>query len=180
MRVITGEAGGVPLVAPPGRDTRPTSDKVKGAIFSVLGDAGCEGRVLDLYAGSGALGIEALSRGADFCDFVEQAAAAARALKSNLAKTKLEDRAAVHQQAIERFLAAPRAPYDLILLDPPYALPHLEVVLNQVAACGALGPQTTLVLEHSSRRPPPPNAGGHTLDRTRVHGDTAFSLYRAS
>ena len=179
MRVIAGEAGGIPLVAPKGLDTRPTSDKVKGAIFSVLGDSGCEGRVLDLYAGSGALGIEALSRGADFCDFVEHAAAACRAIRTNLTKTKLEDRAAIHQQPAERFLATPRVPYHLILMDPPYALPNLEAVLGLLAASGALGPRTTLLVEHSSRRPPPVS-DSLTPEKTRVHGDTAFSLYLPS
>ena len=180
MRVIAGEARGVPLVAPPGLETRPTSDKVKGAIFSMLGDAGCNGRVLDLYAGSGALGIEALSRGADFCDFVEGAAAACRALRANLTKTKLEDRAAVHQQTVERFLATRPQHYDLILLDPPYALPGIETALAQIGASGAAGQGTTLLLEHSSRRAAPPVAAGLPLSKTRVHGDTAFSLYLAS
>ena len=180
MRVIAGEAGGVPLVAPAGRDTRPTSDKVKGAIFSVLGDAGCNGRVLDLFAGSGALGIEALSRGADFCDFVEHGAAACRAIRANLTKTRLDDRAAVHQQTAERFLAVPRDPFDLVLMDPPYALSNLEAVLALLASSGSLGPGSTLLLEHSSRRAPPAAAGRLRLEKTRVHGDTAFSLYLSS
>ena len=180
MRVIAGEAGGIPLVAPPGRDTRPTSDKVKGAIFSVLGDAGCDGRVLDLYAGAGALGIEALSRGADFCDFVEHGAAACRAIRTNLAKTRLEDRAAVHQQTAERFLTAPRDAFDLVLMDPPYALSNLEAVLALLGSSGALSERTTLLLEHASRRPAPAAAGALRLAKTRVHGDTAFSLYLLS
>lgn len=179
MRVIAGEAGGVPLVAPPGRDTRPTSDKVKGAIFSTLGEAGCSGRVLDLFAGSGALGIEALSRGADSCDFVERAAAACRAIATNLAKTRLGDRATVHATTVERFLAAARGPYDLILMDPPYALAGLDALVVQIGQSGTTGAETTLLVEHSSRRPPPPNAGRLALQKTRVHGDTAFSVYAA-
>ena len=180
MRVIAGEARGVPLVAPAGQQTRPTSDKIKGAIFSMLGDAGCDGRVLDLFAGSGALGIEALSRGADFCDFVENAASACHAIRANLAKTRLEDQGAVHQLPVERFLAASREPYQLILLDPPYALPELGAVLHQIAASGAAGAETTLLLEHSSRRAAPPRAGALSQVKTRVHGDTAFTLYLRS
>ena len=179
MRVIAGEAGGIPLIAPPGKETRPTSDLLKGAIFSALAETGCEGRVLDLYAGSGALGIEALSRGADFCDFVEQGAAACRAIRSNLVKTKLEARAAVHQQSTERFLATPQTAYNLILLDPPYALSTLEAALQRLVTSGALGLESTILLEHSSRRPPPA-AAGLRFQKTRVHGDTAFSIYLPS
>ncbi|MGH2350896.1 MAG: RsmD family RNA methyltransferase, partial [Chloroflexota bacterium] len=134
MRVIAGEARGVPLVAPAGRGTRPTSDRTKEAIFSVLGDLGCEGRVLDLFAGSGALGIEALSRGATFCDFVDSAAAACRAIEANLAKTKLAAQGRVHRQPVARFVAAATGraagvSYDLILMDPPYELLELDALL---------------------------------------------------
>ncbi|MGI8424923.1 MAG: RsmD family RNA methyltransferase [Chloroflexota bacterium] len=169
----------MPLTAPAGMETRPTSDLVKGAMFSALGDVGCEGRVLDLFAGSGGLGIEALSRGAEFCDFVEQAATACRAIRANLAKTRLEDRAAVHQQVVERFLAHAYGVYDLILIDPPYAIPDLHALTALIGGSAALGDATTLVLEHSSRRPPPPRAGALHCGKIRVHGDTAFSVYRA-
>ncbi len=178
MRVIAGEAGGVPLVAPSGTATRPTSDKLKGAIFSSLGDVGCTGRVLDLFAGSGGLGIEALSRGADFCDFVDSAAAACRAIRVNLHKTKLADRTAVHQLAVARFVAsAAGAPYDLILMDPPYALAGLEALLAEVAVSGLVGPGTTLLVEHASRRTLPPRLGPMEAGRTRTHGDSAFTIF---
>jgi len=177
VRVIAGEAGGVPLTAPPGRTTRPTSDLVKGAMFSVLGDAGCSGRVLDLYAGSGALGIEALSRGADFCDFVEKDAAACKTIEANLQKTRLGDRARVHRLPAGRFVAAATAAYDLILIDPPYALPEVDELLAHVGRSALIHSETTLVLEHSSRRPPAPLAGLLALEKSRTHGDTAFSVY---
>jgi len=177
MRVIAGEARGVPLAAPPGRGTRPTSDLVKGALFATLGNAGCSGRVLDLFAGSGALGIEALSRGADFCDFVESAAAACRTIAANLQKTRLADCARVHQQAVERFLASAREPYDLVLLDPPYATEGMDGLIAGIGGSALVHAGSTLALEHSSRRPPAPLSGRLRLARTRVHGDTAFSLY---
>jgi 16S rRNA (guanine966-N2)-methyltransferase len=185
MRVIAGEAGGVPLVAPPGRQTRPTADKVKGAIFSSLGDAGCTGRVLDLFAGSGALGIEALSRGADYCDFVESAAAACKAIRTNLDKTRLAHSAVVHCQTAQRFIATsasgpaagPPGPYDLILLDPPYLLADLESVLHSLAVSPLTGTATTLLVEHASRRPLPPLLGRLTACKTRAHGDSAFTIY---
>ena len=180
MRVIAGEARGVPLAAPPARATRPTSDLVKGALFATLGDAGCTGRILDLFAGSGALGIEALSRGADFCDFVESAGAACRTITANLDKTRLADRGRVRQQSVEQFLASAREPYDLVLLDPPYALDGVDGVVAGIGASTLVHAGSTLVLEHSSRRPPPPRAGRFLLARTRVHGDTAISVYTVS
>jgi 16S rRNA (guanine966-N2)-methyltransferase len=184
MRVIAGQARGVPLVAPPGRQTRPTSDRTKEAMFAVLGDLGCEGRVLDLFAGSGALGIEALSRGADDCDFVESSPAACRALASNLAKTRLAGQGRIHRLTVERFVAAARrqgaAPYDLILLDPPYAMSHLETLLADLAGSPLVGRGTALVVEHARERTLPARLGSLVLTKTRAHGDSAFSLYLAA
>jgi 16S rRNA G966 N2-methylase RsmD len=208
VRVIAGEARGVPLAAPPGKGTRPTSDRTKEAIFAVLGDLGCDGRVLDLFAGSGALGIEALSRGATSCDFVEAAPAACRAIVANLAKTKLATQGRVHQRTVERFLSGgaapkrdapagqargpqgdgtrpepgatdggPATPYDLILIDPPYAMEGLEVVLRAVAESPLVGQETALLVEHASRRPLPPRLGPLALVKSRSQGDSAFSLY---
>ncbi len=188
MRVIAGQARGVPLVAPAGQGTRPTADKVKGAIFSALGDLGCEGAVLDLFAGSGALGIEALSRGAASCDFVDSAAAACKAIRANLAKTKLEALARVHCQPVARFVAAHgshggrgagdgASPFDLILMDPPYALPDLDRLLGEIASSALVGEGTALLVEHASRRALPPELGRLRLARQREHGDTAFSIY---
>src|SRR6266540_5274073 len=127
VRVIAGDARGVPLVAPTGTATRPTSDLLKGAMFSMLGPRGGRGRVLDLFAGSGALGIEALSRGADWCDFVESVRAACQAIEANLAKTKFTAQGRVHCLPVQRWLAqagrlGSERPYDLLLADPPYAL----------------------------------------------------------
>ena len=182
MRVIAGEARGVPLVAPPGAATRPTSDRTKEAMFAVLGDLGCEGRVLDLYAGSGALGIEALSRGASWCDFVESSGAACRAIGANLSKTKLSDQGKVIRQPVETFIARPgaSAPYDLILLDPPYALPELDAVLRRLGATDLAGAGTALMVEHGRGRALPPWVGPLQVAKTRTHGDSAFTLYLAA
>jgi 16S rRNA (guanine966-N2)-methyltransferase len=181
MRVIAGEARGVPLVAPKGEGTRPTSDLLKGAIFSSLGAAGARGRVLDLFAGSGALGIEALSRGASWCDFVESAEAACRAIQTNLERTKLSDRARIHCRPVQRFLASalsggPAEPYDLILMDPPYAL-DVGAVLDLVGTSRLVAERTLVVVEHSSRRQLPDVAGRLRKIKTRTHGDSAFSVY---
>jgi 16S rRNA (guanine966-N2)-methyltransferase len=178
VRVIAGQARGVPLVAPRGGTTRPTADLLKGAIFSVLGDRGCQGRVLDLYAGSGSLGIEALSRGADWADFVESAQSACKTIRDNLAKTRLGGSAAVHCRPVEGFLAgwSGAEPYDLVLLDPPYAMGDLDTLLEALAASPCVGERTTIVVEHASRRPAPVAVGTFRATRSRVHGDGAFTL----
>src|SRR3954447_1010930 len=123
MRVIAGIYGGRRLQAPPGTDTRPTSDRVREALFSILGDRVQDARVLDLFAGSGALGLEALSRGAETVTFVDDNRAAIAAIKGNLAALKAN--ADVRQTDALRFLGGASesgAQYDLILLDPPYRL----------------------------------------------------------
>src|SRR5947208_2816269 len=149
MRVISGIAKGRPLKAPPGLGTRPMTDRLKTSLFNILSQYGFDGaRVLDLYAGSGSLGIEMLSRGAEWADFVEQNASVCRVIADNLATTKLADRARVYNLPVARFLAIrnresgvgsrgsppdSRLPtpdslpvdtkhqYDIIILDPPYA-----------------------------------------------------------
>src|SRR5215213_6124095 len=121
MRVIAGRWGGRRLQAPPGEATRPTSDRVREALFSVLGERVTGARVLDLFAGSGALGIEALSRGAAEATFVDAAPAALKALRANLEALGAD--AEIRRQDALRFLAGASAAarqYDLVLLDPPY------------------------------------------------------------
>ena len=177
MRVITGEARGVPLVAPAGSATRPTSDRLKEAIFSALGEAAGRGRVLDLFAGSGALGIEALSRGAEWCDFVDSSPVACRAIAANLARTKLAERGRIHPVPVSRFLAAGSGRYDLVLLDPPYAFPELHALLDRLGAAPVIGSETTVLLEHASRHAPSPAIGPLPLVKSRGHGDSAYTIY---
>jgi 16S rRNA (guanine966-N2)-methyltransferase len=193
LRVIAGEARSVPLVAPKGDATRPTSDLLKGAIFSALGERAGQGRVLDLFAGSGGLGIEALSRGADWCDFVDSSRAACQAIQANLAKTRVAGRARVHCLPVQRWLgqAARTAAYqergtrneqpryDLILVDPPYTLEGQDDLLRALAGSAVVDEQTVLVLEHSSRRAPLPALGPLQAVKTRTHGDSAFTVYVA-
>lgn len=136
VRVVAGSARGRRLVAPEGLDTRPTSDRVREAVFNALAslDALRGARVLDLFAGSGALGIEALSRGAAHCTFVERSRPALDALRANLASTGLGSRAEVVALAAERFLAGEPDRYDLALLDPPYAFDGWSRLLAAVPA----------------------------------------------
>src|SRR5690349_1359827 len=122
MRVITGSAKGHKLKGPPDLGTRPMLDRVKESLFQILSGYGViGGRALDLFAGTGSLGIELLSRGADWCDFVEQRREVCAIIRENLRHTKLADRARVHHMAVDRFIAAGAGePYAIIVMDPPY------------------------------------------------------------
>ncbi len=179
MRVIAGRLGGRRLVAPRGAATRPTTDRVREALFSILGDLQGQS-VLDLYAGTGALGIEALSRGAARAVFVESARPALAALRQNLAALGLDDVAEVVAAPVARALpalGARRPPFDLVLVDPPYAdaAEALALVARHLRLEGAPA-HARIVLEHASRDriPCPP---GLAAAGTRTYGDTAISLY---
>lgn len=179
MRVIAGKAKGQRLRGPPSRAIRPTSDLVRGAIFSVLAARRADlSRVLDLYAGSGALGIEALSRGAGWCDLVERSPAACAIIRQNLAATGFADRAQVHCTTVERALRRLQGPYSLVLADPPYADAAAQAALEALAASNLVQEGTILVLEHSARQAAPARIGRWSLVDSRHHGDTAISIYR--
>lgn len=135
-------------------------------------------RVLDLYAGTGALGIEALSRGADWCDFVERGQRSCQAIRENLAQTGLAARAAVHAFSAGRVSERLAGPYTLVLADPPYADERAIEHLGRVAASPVVAPGAVLVLEHSRRKEAPSDLGGRPLQQTRRHGDTCVSFYR--
>jgi 16S rRNA (guanine966-N2)-methyltransferase len=179
MRVIGGSAKGRHLKGPRGPGTRPTSDLVRGAIFDVLRSMGADfSRVLDLYAGTGALGIEALSRGADWCDFVERGRRSCETIRENLEHTDLAARAAVRTLSARQVPERLQGPYTLVLADPPYDDERALEDLGRVAASSLLAPGAVLVLEHSRRREAPPVLGGRPLLQTRRHGDTCVSFYR--
>jgi 16S rRNA (guanine966-N2)-methyltransferase len=135
VRVVAGTLRGRRLVTPHGRDTRPTSDRVREATFNALASLGvvADARVVDLFAGSGALGIEALSRGAAHCTFVEQARPALQALRTNLDVLGLADRSLVAPMDVDRFLAG-APPADLVLADPPYAFTAWDDLLAAAPA----------------------------------------------
>jgi 16S rRNA (guanine966-N2)-methyltransferase len=195
MRIISGTARGRTLRA--AAETRPTADLIKGAIFSMLEalaykrgfEPDEEGnlaaalawpRVLDLFAGSGGLGIEALSRGAASADFVEKNRDAARIIASNLRTSGLDDRARVHQASVASALSRLHGPFDLVLLDPPYADgAALEPVWAALDQPGFLAPGGVVVLEQPSEAEPPEAVGSVPLVSTRRHGRTRLSLYGA-
>jgi 16S rRNA (guanine966-N2)-methyltransferase len=176
MRVIAGQWRGRPLVAPKGEATRPTADRTREALFSMLASrlGSFEGlAVADLFAGSGALGIEALSRGAGSCLFVEQDRAAVDALKANLAK--LETRADVRATSVLALGPAP-APLDLIMMDPPYGTGAGAVALDKLGRLGWIGPATWISIETAKAEEI--EVAGYAIDATRVHGKARLTLLR--
>jgi 16S rRNA (guanine966-N2)-methyltransferase len=176
-RIIAGEAGGRRLAVPPGEGVRPTSDRVKESVFSALGPARLVGaRVLDLYAGSGALALEALSRGAAEALLVERDAAAARAIRANIETLGFTGRAVLRAGAVGTVLAgpAPAEPYDLALLDPPYETPpaDLEAVLRLLVDGPWVGPDSTVVVERAAGSPSVRWPAGWGSTWERCYGDT--------
>lgn len=179
MRVITGSAKGHTLKGPPDTGTRPMLDRVKESLFQILsGYDVIGGRVLDLFAGTGSLGIELLSRGADWADFVEQRREVCAVIRENLRHTKLDGRARVHQMAVERFIASAAAePYAIIVMDPPYRSPAIEVTVEAIAGSKLVGQGTILVVGHWPRLALRDTYGGFTLLTSRRIGDSSFSIY---
>ncbi|HZU14694.1 MAG TPA: 16S rRNA (guanine(966)-N(2))-methyltransferase RsmD [Chloroflexota bacterium] len=177
MRVIAGRAKGHRLLAPKGMETRPTTDKVREAIFSMLGTTLGGETVLDLFAGTGALGIEALSRGASSCVFIERREPACRAIRANLAHTKLASDARVLCAPVERVLPTLNEPFDLVFLDPPYAYAGLDGILKMLSGARAVGDDTTVVFEHSPRFVVGERYGRLILSRQKIYGDTAVAMY---
>jgi 16S rRNA (guanine966-N2)-methyltransferase len=178
MRVIAGEAKGRRLKGPAGPWTRPMADKIKEALFSALGSLGVEpDTVLDLYAGTGSVGIEALSRGALKADFVDQQAASCAVIRDNLAHTGYDKVSRVHQMSVAIFVARAREPYDLIIVDPPYADPEIESMLEKVATSRLVQSGTIIAIGHSPRVKLPERTPRLDQLRSRCHGDSCFSIY---
>jgi len=177
MRVITGNARGRKLKELPGRDTRPTTDKVKEAIFNIV-QFDIEGRrVLDLFAGTGQLGIEALSRGAASCVFVDQSRQAAALVRDNLAHTRLEGQV-VQADALD-FLRQTRDKFDLIFLDPPYASGLLERALTAIASVDIVSEGGIIVCECAAGTPLPAlDAPCRKQERDYRYGRIQISIYR--
>lgn len=183
MRVTGGEWRGRGLRVPRGRAVRPTSDRVKQALFNVLGARVPGSRVLDLFAGSGGLGIEALSRGAQEVLFVEVDPRAASVLKENLATLGAGERATVWRQdvfsAIAK-LAGGTRPFDLVLADPPYRHGLAARTVEAVAGAGLLAAGGLLVIEHDPREELPEASAALERVRADRYGDTCLTYYRAA
>ena len=179
MRIIAGEWRGRPLAAPPGDGTRPTADRTRETLFSMLvSRLGSfeELRVADLFAGSGALGLEALSRGAAHATFVENDRAALTVLKANIAKCKADFDTAVLAQPMQAIGRAP-APFDLLLLDPPYGEGHALPALARLLEYGWVAPHALVSVETGKGEELSPP--GFVLDTVRAHGKARLHLLRA-
>ena len=183
MRVIAGSHRGRRLSGPQGTALRPTSDKVRGAIFSILGSQVFGGRILDLYAGTGAVGIEALSRGASAVTFVESDPRAVQLLQKNLRSCRLLERAQVRKGHVAAFLQRKDwwgGPYDILFADPPYTAPEEVDVLIHACRPGLLSERAAVMIEHDARTELPASIDRATLVRRYVYGDTALYLYDVS
>lgn len=180
LRITGGEYRGRRLKVPKSADLRPTSDRVRGAIFSILGPDVLEGaRVLDLYAGTGALGMEALSRGADWVDFVEANRRRAQQLRINLESLDLSSKAKVHAGKVERVVDGLGGGYDLVLADPPYAVVDLAELLELLNKKGTLCNESVVVIEHRYDTALAEVHKRLELVTRRRYGDTSVSIYRA-
>lgn len=178
MRVITGSARGVRLQAPKGMDTRPTLDQVKEGIFSAI-QFEVEGRrVLDLFAGSGQMGIEALSRGAKSAVFVDMWQDACAVVRSNLEKARLTTNAQVLRSDYLSYLSHCRETFDLIFLDPPYAEIFLENALKSISEIDILSECGILICERPAEKALPAQIGCLHVSREYRYGRVAVSLYR--
>ena len=178
MRIIAGEWRGRKLVAPKGDSTRPTADRTRETLFNMLASrlGSFEGlSVLDLFAGSGALGIEALSRGAAHCLFVEQDADAVKSIRANIDSLDARTRAQAQQGSVMN-LGPAKAPHDLILLDPPYETGAGQVALDRMARLGWIGPATWIALE--TRKDEDIAIKALDLDAERVVGKAKLSILR--
>jgi 16S rRNA (guanine(966)-N(2))-methyltransferase RsmD len=183
MRVIAGSARGRPLRGPRERldrqsPIRPTSDLIRGVIFNMLDAMGADyTRVLDLYAGTGALGIEALSRGDGTADFVDDNPDAIALIRANLAATALAERGTIHRGHVSTVVSRLAGPYTLVLADPPYYDVDVFAAPAAVAESPLVQEDTVIVVEHRRGLEPPPTLGLFALYRSRRHGDSVVSIY---
>src|SRR5882724_11262318 len=182
MRLTGGLDRGRRLIAPRGGRTRPTAARVREAIFNILGPPP-EGGVLDLYAGTGALGLEALSRGAEAVVFVEREHAPLAALRRNVKELGVEARVTILGAdvctGLRRLAATGQGRFSWVFLDPPY-VKETEGVLAELSGSGLLTPCAVVVLEHDRRHRPPESVGNLFLTDRRQYGDTELSFFRAS
>ncbi|MGG0655989.1 16S rRNA (guanine(966)-N(2))-methyltransferase RsmD [Rummeliibacillus pycnus] len=181
MRVISGERKGMPLKAVNGTTTRPTTDKVKESLFNILGPYFNGGIALDLFAGSGGLGIESLSRGMDKAIFIEKDGRAFQNLKENIAKCRYEDRTEIHRNDATRalkILIKKEVQADLIFLDPPYKKHQYYELIQDIVSNGVISKEGTIVCEHDKEIELPESFFNFHKVRVEKYGGTIISFYR--
>ncbi len=179
MRITGGTGRGRKLKAPGGERVRPTSDKVKQALFNILGERVQDSVFLDLYAGTGGIGLEALSRGAEKVIFVDDSRKSVLVIKKNIEQTGFGERAQVVTSRAESFLKKASEQFDIVFLDPPYSVEQ-EPLLNFVSESGVLKPDSIVVSEHFKKQKSPERAGRLLLYREAVYGDTVLAFYKIS
>jgi 16S rRNA (guanine(966)-N(2))-methyltransferase RsmD len=178
MRVIAGSAKGHQLKGPERRTTRPATDLVRGATFSMLeGLAKDWSRVLDLYSGTGAMGIEALSRGAGWVDFVDRQRRCCDIIRENLAKTRLAAQSRVYCLEAEKAISLLDQEYDIIIMDPPYANRAIGETILKLANSKLVGPDTLVVVTHSPHLTLESSYPPLSLIKERRHGDSCINFY---
>lgn len=178
MRVITGKARGVALKTPEGLTTRPTADRVKEALFSIINFDIPDAEVLDLFGGTGQLGIEALSRGAKRAIFVDAGDAACKLIKENLRRTKLEGQGSVVRSDYLQYLSRCREKFSIVFLDPPYAEEFLENSLKKLSEIDILKSNGIIVCERPLGKELPWEIPGFTRSKDYKYGKTLLTLYR--
>lgn len=179
MRVIAGSAKGHTLKVARGTPTRPATDLVRGAIFSILASITDNwSQVLDLFSGSGSLGIEALSRGAGFVDFVEREPKSCAIIRENLASTRLADRAHVYCCSVTRAMSFLDKIYNVVLMDPPYADKSISKIIMQLSASRLINHDSVIVVTHSPRLTLETGGTSLNLLKERRHGDSCIAIYQ--
>ncbi|MDD6190997.1 MAG: 16S rRNA (guanine(966)-N(2))-methyltransferase RsmD [Firmicutes bacterium] len=177
MRVITGKYKGRKLAAPSGHEIRPTSDKVKEAMFSILTDRIYGSRVLDLFAGTGSIGIEALSRGAEYCVFGDNSGESLRLVKENLAHCKVEEKTRVVPGDFKKVLKNLEGKFDIIILDPPYNGGMMPDAFRLIEEFQLLDDEGVIVAEHRKEEILPDETGGFIKIKERKYGIVVLSIY---
>ncbi|HSI67814.1 MAG TPA: 16S rRNA (guanine(966)-N(2))-methyltransferase RsmD [Planococcus sp. (in: firmicutes)] len=181
MRVVAGTAKGVPLKAVPGESTRPTTDKVKESVFNMIGPFFDGGNALDLFAGSGGLGIEALSRGIERAVFIEKDRKAIDIVRFNLAKTRMEDRAEVYRADANRAIKALKKndfQARLLFLDPPYMMKEAYGLMDKAAEMGIVTQDSIVVCEHDRNVELKDRTRFYERFKKELYGNTMVSIYR--
>ncbi len=178
MRVISGSARGIQLRTPDGLKTRPTADRVKEAMFSIIQFDLPGAKILDLFGGTGQLGIEALSRGASYACFIDESDRACKLIKENLNKTKLSEYARVVQADYSAFLRSTNEKFNIIFLDPPYAEVFLENSLKMITEIDILQSGGIIVTERPLGKELPWEFPGYTRSKDYKYGNTLLTIYR--
>ncbi|MDR4461224.1 MAG: 16S rRNA (guanine(966)-N(2))-methyltransferase RsmD [Nitrospirales bacterium] len=182
IRIVAGQFKGRTISTLPGRTTRPTSQRAREALFSIIGEQIRNATVADLFAGTGAVGLEALSRGATKALFIEQNPLAGAKIQQMLTQFKISSLSRVLIEdvslAIQNSVLVGWRPFDMIFMDPPYRLPNVQQILHHLEEADVMAPNGRIIYEHFHKTTPPASLGNWSLIRTARYGDTGFTFYQ--